>query len=82
MNRPKWLVSACLYECGKVALTVLHGSKLDPAASLTAEDDREVVAYGFIAGGVHLVTVPIDYSENTRVFVEELGGRADDIGLA
>ena len=29
----------------------------------------------FAAGGVHLVVVPIDYSENTRVFVEELGGR-------
>jgi acetolactate synthase-1/2/3 large subunit len=26
----------------------------------------------FKAGGVHLVTVPIDYSENTRVLVEEL----------
>jgi acetolactate synthase-1/2/3 large subunit len=33
----------------------------------------------FAAGGVHLVTVPIDYSENTRVLVDELGGRADDI---
>jgi acetolactate synthase I/II/III large subunit len=28
------------------------------------------------AGGVHLVAVPIDYSENIRVLVEELGGRA------
>ena len=27
------------------------------------------------AGGVHLVAVPIDYSENTRVLVDELGGR-------
>jgi acetolactate synthase-1/2/3 large subunit len=26
----------------------------------------------FAAGGLHLVTVPIDYSENTRVLVEEL----------
>jgi acetolactate synthase-1/2/3 large subunit len=26
----------------------------------------------FNAGGVHLVAVPIDYSENTRVLVEEL----------
>jgi acetolactate synthase-1/2/3 large subunit len=33
----------------------------------------------FAAGGVHLVTVPIDYSENTRVLVDELGGQADDI---
>jgi acetolactate synthase-1/2/3 large subunit len=29
----------------------------------------------FKAGGVHLVTVPIDYSENTRVLVEELKNR-------
>jgi len=29
----------------------------------------------FAAGGVHLVTVPIDYSENTRVLVEELRAR-------
>ncbi|HVJ55950.1 MAG TPA: acetolactate synthase large subunit [Aliidongia sp.] len=28
----------------------------------------------FAAGGVHLVTVPIDYSENTRVLVDELNG--------
>ncbi|MBN8940552.1 MAG: acetolactate synthase large subunit [Rhizobiales bacterium] len=30
----------------------------------------------FRGGGVHLVDVPIDYSENTRVLVEELGTRA------
>jgi acetolactate synthase-1/2/3 large subunit len=29
----------------------------------------------FQAGGVHLVAVPIDYSENTRVLVDELRGR-------
>ena len=29
----------------------------------------------FKEGGVHLVTVPIDYSENTRVLVEELKAR-------
>ena len=28
----------------------------------------------FTAGGVHLVAVPIDYTENTRVLVEELRG--------
>jgi acetolactate synthase-1/2/3 large subunit len=26
----------------------------------------------FIDGGIHLVAVPIDYTENTRVLVEEL----------
>jgi len=34
-----------------------------------------VLEQAFAAGGVHLVTVPIDYSENTRVLVEELRAR-------
>ena len=29
----------------------------------------------FAAGGVHLVAVPIDYSENKRVLVDELRDR-------
>ena len=29
----------------------------------------------FDAGGVHLITVPIDYSENVRVFVDELASK-------
>ena len=33
-------------------------------------------------GGVHLVEIPIDYSENTRVLVEELANRSPDIKLA
>ena len=33
----------------------------------------------FKAGGVHLVAVPIDYSENTRVLVDELRGSIPDI---
>ena len=32
----------------------------------------------FDAGGVHLVAVPIDYSENMRVLVQELGSRSLD----
>jgi len=28
---------------------------------------------------VHLITVPIDYVENTRVLVEELRGRVPEI---
>lgn len=34
-----------------------------------------VLEQAFRAGGVHLVTVPVDYSENTRVLVEELRAR-------
>ncbi len=34
-----------------------------------------VLEAAFKRGGVHLVTVPIDYSENTRVLVEELRER-------
>ena len=29
----------------------------------------------FAAGGVHLIAVPIDYSENKRVLVDELRDR-------
>ena len=36
----------------------------------------------FSAAGVHLVVVPIDYRENMRVFVDELGLRTDGIDLA
>lgn len=36
----------------------------------------------FAGGGVHLVEIPIDYSENTRVLVEELRNRSPDIHLA
>jgi acetolactate synthase-1/2/3 large subunit len=34
----------------------------------------------FAAGGVHLVTVPVDYSENIRVLVEELRDQAHKSG--
>lgn len=33
-------------------------------------------------GGVHLLDVPIDYSENTRVLVDELRNRTPDVGCA
>jgi acetolactate synthase I/II/III large subunit len=33
----------------------------------------------FAEGGVHLVAVPIDYTENTRVLVEELSGRVPEV---
>jgi acetolactate synthase-1/2/3 large subunit len=36
----------------------------------------------FEAGGVHLVAVPIDYSENKRVLVDELRSRVPDPELA
>ena len=35
----------------------------------------------FTAGGVHLVAVPIDYCENTRVLVDELGGRIANVDV-
>jgi acetolactate synthase-1/2/3 large subunit len=39
----------------------------------TAEGLRPALEAAFAAGGMHLVAVPIDYSENMRVLVEELG---------
>jgi acetolactate synthase-1/2/3 large subunit len=53
-----------------------HGHRVS-----ATEDLAPVLEGAFAAGGVHLVTVPIDYSENTRVFVDELGARAPHIEL-
>jgi acetolactate synthase-1/2/3 large subunit len=39
------------------------------------EDLKPTLERAFSAGGVHLVTVPIDYSENERVLVAELRER-------
>jgi acetolactate synthase I/II/III large subunit len=33
----------------------------------------------FKGGGVHLVVVPIDYSENTRVLVDELREKLKEV---
>jgi acetolactate synthase-1/2/3 large subunit len=35
---------------------------------------------GFAGGGIHLVTVPVDYSENMRVLVDELRAHASNNG--
>jgi acetolactate synthase-1/2/3 large subunit len=41
----------------------------------TTEGLASTLRAAFDAGGVHLVTVPIDYSENVRVLVDELRNR-------
>jgi acetolactate synthase-1/2/3 large subunit len=46
------------------------GSRVDTADGLVPSLEA-----AFNGGGVHLVTVPVDYSENTRVLVEELRNR-------
>jgi acetolactate synthase-1/2/3 large subunit len=47
-----------------------QGHRIGAAAELSP-----ALEAAFQAGGVHLVTVAIDYGENVRVLVEELGGR-------
>jgi acetolactate synthase-1/2/3 large subunit len=44
----------------------------------STEDLVPTLQEAFEAGGVHLVTVPIDYSENVRVLVDELRNRVAD----
>ncbi len=41
----------------------------------TASELAPALEAAFVGGGVHLVIVPIDYSENTRVLVDELAQR-------
>jgi acetolactate synthase-1/2/3 large subunit len=43
------------------------GSKVEATADLIPTLER-----AFKSGGVHLISVPIDYSENTRVLIDEL----------
>jgi len=49
------------------------GHRVEAVDDLVPTLDR-----AFKAGGVHLVAVPIDYSENTRVLVEELREKVKD----
>ncbi|UUP17061.1 acetolactate synthase large subunit [Nitratireductor thuwali] len=46
------------------------------------EDLVPMLEAAFAGGGVHLVDVPIDYSENTRVLVDELRNRTPDVECA
>jgi acetolactate synthase I/II/III large subunit len=48
-----------------------HGHRVAATSELIPTLDA-----AFKQGGVHLVAVPIDYSENMRVLVEELGARS------
>jgi acetolactate synthase I/II/III large subunit len=41
----------------------------------TAEELQPALEAAFAGGGVHLVSLPIDYSENKRVLVDELRQR-------
>jgi acetolactate synthase-1/2/3 large subunit len=41
-----------------------------------------VLEAAFQGGGVHLVAVPIDYLENTRVLVDELRARVPAVASA
>ncbi len=47
------------------------GSRVD-----TADGLAPALEAAFAEGGVHLVVVPIDYSENVRVLVDELKAEA------
>src|SRR6478752_2128888 len=50
------------------------GSKVESTAELIPTLER-----AFNSGGVHLVSVPIDYSENTRVLIDELREKLNQV---
>lgn len=57
-----------------------YGAK---GSRITAVDQLvPTIEAAFAGGGVHLLDVPIDYAENTRVLVEELRNRTPDVGCA
>jgi acetolactate synthase-1/2/3 large subunit len=51
------------------------GSRVETADGLVPALER-----AFSGGGIHVVTVPIDYSENMRVLVDELRAYAANKG--
>ncbi|WP_429912876.1 acetolactate synthase large subunit [Glycocaulis sp.] len=57
-----------------------YGAKGSRVTSV--EDLVPTLEAAFTDGGVHLVDVPIDYSENTRVLVDELRNRSPDVDFA
>jgi acetolactate synthase-1/2/3 large subunit len=63
-----------------IAYAKAYGAKGSRVGS--AADLLPTLEAAFAGGGVHLVEVPIDYSENTRVLVEELRNRTPDVELA
>jgi acetolactate synthase I/II/III large subunit len=52
-----------------------HGRRIAAASEFIPALEQ-----AFSAGGVHLIAVPIDYSENTRVLVDELRSMQDSPG--
>ena len=46
------------------------GHRVDSAAALVP-----IFEQAFAAGGVHLVDLPVDYSENKRVLIDELAAK-------
>jgi acetolactate synthase-1/2/3 large subunit len=53
------------------------GSRVDSVEGLVP-----TLEAAFAGGGVHLVEVPVDYSENTRVLVDELRNRSSSVECA
>ena len=45
----------------------------------SAEDFAPTLEKAYAQGGVHLVSVPVDYAENSRVFIEELRSHASAV---
>jgi acetolactate synthase-1/2/3 large subunit len=56
-----------------VAYALSYGAQGHRIAA--AEELAPTLEAAFALGGVHLVAVPVDYSENMRVLVDELGAR-------
>jgi acetolactate synthase-1/2/3 large subunit len=53
----------------------VRGSRVESADALAP-----TLEAAFAGGGVHLVVVPVDYSENSRVLLEELHAHAAKSG--
>jgi acetolactate synthase I/II/III large subunit len=64
-NNPDFVTYAAAYH--------MKGSRVETANGLVIALDA-----AFAAGGVHIVSVPVDYSENSRVLINELQAHATE----
>lgn len=62
---------------GTVKYTEADGAKGRRIAA--TEDLVPTIETAFTEGGVHLVAVPVDYSDNQRVLVDELRARVQSV---
>jgi len=68
---------SALTSAEKISFNIVNrktGHRVERSADLVS-----VLNAAFEAGGVHLVDLPVDYSENKKVLIDELGAKVCEL---